>query len=173
MMQEKRKDEPVPVTEDHAGKKKNKADKTDLPPIGYEYLDHTADIQLHGWGPTVSNAFEQGALAMFNYISELDNYEVIPEQNVSVSVEGHDMQSLLFNFLDEFLCAFNCDRMICKEVKILEFDKTAFKIKAEGRGEKFSKAKHTGGTEIKAITYSAMEIYEEDGQAHVLVIVDI
>ena len=41
------------------------------PLVGYEYLDHTADVQLHAWGPTLKESFEQCAKAMFGYITEL------------------------------------------------------------------------------------------------------
>ena len=41
------------------------------------------------------------------------------------------------------------------------------------RGEKFSKAKHGQGTEIKAITYSAMKIIEQPEKGEIYVIVDI
>ena len=41
------------------------------PIFGYEYLDHTADVQLHAWGPSLKEAFEQCAKAMFGYITEL------------------------------------------------------------------------------------------------------
>mmetsp|Transcript_19862 Transcript_19862/g.59983 ORF Transcript_19862/g.59983 Transcript_19862/m.59983 type:complete len:169 (+) Transcript_19862:216-722(+) len=42
----------------------------------FEYLDHTADIQLHAWGATHAKAFEQVALAMFNYMTPLEGIAV-------------------------------------------------------------------------------------------------
>jgi len=40
-------------------------------------------------------------------------------------------------------------------------------------GEKFDRGKHASGTEVKAITYSNMQIRERPGDAEVFVIVDI
>ena len=41
------------------------------------------------------------------------------------------------------------------------------------KGEHFERGRHSSGTEIKAITYSAMQITEKDNDAEVFVIVDI
>ncbi|PNH08121.1 Protein archease-like [Tetrabaena socialis] len=41
------------------------------------------------------------------------------------------------------------------------------------QGEVFERGRHEAGTEIKAITYSAMSIREGEGDAEVFVIVDI
>jgi len=142
--------------------------------VKYEYLDHTADIQIHSWGKDLSEAFEQAALAMFNYMVELDKVEVdnsIPPREIEA--EGHDMDSLLFQFMDEFLFVFCTEWLVCTEITITEFDKENFKIKAHGKGEKLDKKKHTTGTEVKAITYSAMQIRDEPGKAEIYIIVDI
>lgn len=44
---------------------------------------------------------------------------------------------------------------------------------ARRRGERFDRERHVSGTEVKAITYSAMQILERPGDAEVFVIVDI
>ncbi|XP_058958479.2 protein archease-like isoform X1 [Pocillopora verrucosa] len=141
-------------------------------PIKYEYLDHTADVQLHAWGDDLKEAFEQVATAMFGYMTELTTVEI--EKTMEITAQGDDMINLLFHFLDEFLFLM-CDDpyFIVKEVEILEFDKENFSIRAVGRGELFDLNKHPQGTEVKAITYSNMQIYDENDKHEVYVIIDI
>lgn len=133
--------------------------------------------------------------------------------------EGHDLQSLLFNFLDELLFGFATDFFVACQLRVTELDLAAFRIKAEGcalqgarcmvlhrgaellcdssihegacrrrvwkhavrqpcpqhgspdlcssaprlarrRGETFDRQRHVCGTEVKAITYSAMQVGE-------------
>jgi len=141
-------------------------------PVKYEYLDHTADVQLHAWGDDLKEAFEQVATAMFGYMTELSSIDIA--RTVEVTAEGDDMIGLLFHFLDEFLFLM-CDDpyFIVKEVEILEFDKDNFKIRAVGRGEDFDLEKHPQGTEVKAITYSNMQVHDNDDKHEVYVIIDI
>eukprot|EP00887_Chlorella_sp_A99_P007899 scaffold20.g7899.t1 len=139
----------------------------------FEYLDHTADVQLHSWGNTLEEAFEQAALAMFNYMTPLSGIAVDEGATRTYEAEGHDMHSLLFNFLDELLFTFSTEFFVCREVRVTSLDRGAFRIAAEGRGERFDRARHAAGTEVKAITYSAMQITEKPGDAEIFVIVDI
>ncbi|GIM01884.1 hypothetical protein Vretimale_6669, partial [Volvox reticuliferus] len=125
----------------------------------FEYLDHTADVQLHAWGRDLKEAFENCALAMFNYMSPLEY--VRPRTTRSYRAEGHDLPSLLFAFLDELLFVFATELFLAAEVKITSFDRNNFVIEAEGGGEIFDREMHEIGTEIKAITYSAMSITEQ------------
>jgi SHS2 domain-containing protein len=46
-------------------------------------------------------------------------------------------------------------------------------LKIPSLGEKYDKIKHTQGTEIKAITYSNMQVIESNDFSEVYVIVDI
>ncbi|XP_065192643.1 protein archease-like [Sycon ciliatum] len=138
----------------------------------YEYLDHTADIQIHCWGDTLEEAFEQAVVAMNGYQTELEKIDMTSTQ--TVEAEGEDALSLLFHFLDEFLFIFAADPFfVAREVKILEFDRENWRIVAEGRGEAFDLEKHPQGTEVKAITYSNMQIHEKDGRHDCYFILDI
>ena len=58
-------------------------------------------------------------------------------------------------------------------MKILEFDKEKFTIKARGVGEEFQLGKHPQGTEVKAITYSNMQIRSAGDKNDLYVIIDI
>lgn len=71
-------------------------------------------IRLHSWGETMEEAFEQCAVAMFNYMTDLDRVEV--KQAYIVEAEGHDMQSLLFHFLDELLFMFCAEPFLVARV---------------------------------------------------------
>ncbi|XP_057413461.1 protein archease isoform X1 [Balaenoptera acutorostrata] len=120
-----------------------KAIKAKYPPVNrkYEYLDHTADVQLHAWGDTLEEAFEQCAMAMFGYMTDTGTVE--PLQATEVETQGDDLQSLLFHFLDEWLYKFSADEFfVAREVKVLNIDQRNFKLRSIGWGEKFSLSKH-------------------------------
>ncbi|GIL49953.1 hypothetical protein Vafri_6248, partial [Volvox africanus] len=87
--------------------------------------------------------------------------------------EGHDLPSLLFAFLDELLFVFSTELFLAARVKITALDRNNFVIEVEGEGETFDRERHEVGTEIKAITYSAMSIVERPEDTEVFVIVDI
>uniref|UniRef100_A0A4W3JAA1 Protein archease n=1 Tax=Callorhinchus milii TaxID=7868 RepID=A0A4W3JAA1_CALMI len=134
-----------------------RATKAKYPPVNkkYEYLDHTADVQLHSWGGTLEEAFEQVAMSMFDYMTDIET--VHPTDTLEVKAEGDDMMSLLFHFLNEWLYRFSADMyFIPREVKV---SSNNFALILQG-------------TEVKAITYSAMQIHETE-TAEIFVIIDI
>uniref|UniRef100_A0A2K5R2X6 Protein archease n=1 Tax=Cebus imitator TaxID=2715852 RepID=A0A2K5R2X6_CEBIM len=119
---------------------------------------------LHAWGDTLEEAFEQCAMAMFGYMTDTGTVE--PLQTVEVETQGDDLQSLLFHFLDEWLYKFSADEFFIPRVsKDFSFLLSKWILK-------FSLSKHPQGTEVKAITYSAMQVYNEE-KPEVFVIIDI
>jgi len=145
-----------------------------IPEAKYEYLDHTADVQLHAWGTDLKEAFENVGMAMFGYMTDIETVDMSLQTHMEA--EGDDMEGLLFHFLDEWLFIFSADDFfIPRKIVVTEFDKENFKIKSVGYGEAFDIQKHPQGTEVKAITYSAMQVYDdnEKDQHEVFVIIDI
>ena len=151
-------------------------------PCQYEHLEHTADVQIHSWGVCLEEAFAQQVLGIMSLITELPTVRVSEERAPGarwpscarqVSSEGHDLPSLLFNFLDEWLCQFNVELFVCRRLKVLSLDRENWAIESVGVGETFELGRHPQGLEVKAITYSAMRITEVDRRADVLVIVDV
>jgi len=149
------------------------------PKRGYEYLDHTADVQLHAWGSDLSAAFEECAKAMFGYMTDLDTVSECKTESIRAS--GSDLENALFSFLDEWLFLFSAEPFFIPfKIDITKFERNSQEegeeevmIEANGFGETFDLNKHPQGTEVKAITYSAMQIHEKPGFAEVFVIIDI
>jgi len=132
----------------------------------YQYHDHTADIIVHSWGKTRAEAFAQSVVGMFNYMTEVENIEMV--QAVDVEAKGHDLLDLLYHLLDEFLFVFGDKMHVSRCVEILEFDEADLRIRARGYGERMDikaikangEQKHKQGTEIKAITMHMMRILD-------------
>jgi SHS2 domain-containing protein len=82
------------------------------------------------------------------------------EVGVAFEVEAHDAHSLLFAFLDELLFRFHTDMTVCRRVQVGPIDRVNWRVRCVGRGERFVDGVHEQGTEIKAITYSAMQIVD-------------
>ena len=104
----------------------------------------------------------------------------------------------MYDFLEEILFIFTTEFLIFNWVEITEFDPVNFKLDFVGYlpasflfpfpsalmahgggvrryGERWDEEKHPQGTEVKAITYSAMKIYPPSPtrKAEIFVIVDI
>ena len=112
------------------------------------------------------------AITMFGYMTELETVEY--RKSFEITANGHDLNSLLFHFLDELLVAFSCEEyLLFKDVEITELDLDQWSITAVGYGECMDLNKHPQGTEVKAITYSAMQIKSTKRKCECLVVVDI
>ncbi|XP_051892418.1 protein archease isoform X2 [Pristis pectinata] len=110
-------------------------------------------------------------MAMFGYMTDIETVQ--PLKTLEVKAEGHDMLSLLYNFMTEWLYQFSAETFfIPREMKVVQIDRTNYTIRSIGWGEEFDLAKHPQGTEVKAITYSAMQIHEEESP-QIFVIIDI
>jgi SHS2 domain-containing protein len=140
---------------------------------GFEFLEHTADMYIVGYGKTLAEAFANTAVGLGFMIVSSDN--VKPEIKKSIKVEAEDNQALLFEFLSKFLYFQDADSLIFHKVKVekIEEKNGKWSLIATAWGEKFDDKRHETGTHVKAITYHYIEIGKEKGKYKVKVLVDI
>ncbi len=141
---------------------------------GFRYINHTADIQSQSWGRTLEEAFSQCALSLMTIITP--NLEKIsPQIEKSVKIKAEDKEALLFDFLSEFLYIFDVEGLIFNEINVEYIEKINkhYKLEVTMKGEKFNKKKHDIGTEVKAITYSFINIDESEDDVKINIVFDI
>jgi SHS2 domain-containing protein len=112
-------------------------------------------------------------MGMFAYMTDIDRIENRDMKQIDIQGEG-DLQNLLYKFLSEWLEIYGTeDYFIARKIEINLFDRNELRIIARGYGETFNLSRHPQGTEVKAITYSNMQIHEETPTHDIYVIVDI
>jgi SHS2 domain-containing protein len=141
---------------------------------GFEFRDHTADVQVRSWGPSLEEAFSQTAYSLMTTITpNLNKIAVKVERKITV--EAEDIEALLFDFLSEFLYIFDVEELIFNQIYVHQIERLNdnFKLFATLKGEKFDLDKHEIGTEVKAITYSFMNIEKKHESTIIDIVFDI
>lgn len=137
----------------------------------YEFLDHPADVGFRAWGRRLEELFANAARALVECGWELEPIRV--RRAVPVRAEGHDLESLLYNWLSEILSRMEAESWVFKEFRVprvrLPVGQGNGEVRGVGRGERFDPARHRGRTYVKAVTYHqlAVERREHGWQATV------
>ena len=132
----------------------------------YELLEHTADVMIKAHGSDLEECFANAAYALFDQITDVSN--VGTSEEVRFVVSGHDNESLLFNFLSEFLFIHDAKHLLLSEFQV-KIKGTSLQCTA--KGEKFDPERHAYRHDVKAITYHMLEVNTEEPS--VTVILDI
>jgi SHS2 domain-containing protein len=143
--------------------------------LKFEFFDVTADVGYTAYGNTLSEAFGNAALAMFEVIT--DTSKVKPKITKHLKVESEDEKALLYDWLSELLFVHDTEYLVFSdfEVKIestIKKGETIFILEASASGEEFNREVHESRDEVKAVTYHMMNIKKENG-CEVRVILDI
>lgn len=107
-------------------------------------------------------------------MTELEYVEILQKEEIEAT--GSDLETLLYRFLDELLFLFSVEpNLVCRKLVITEFvtEGENLRCKCTCYGEEFTLGKHPQGTEVKAITYSAMQILKKPDRCEIFVIIDI
>ena len=136
----------------------------------YELLEHTADIFIKANGKTLSEAFENAAIGMFDIIYPTAKVGSVGEYQLEH--KSSDLEQLLVEWLSELLYIYETQNVLFSSFKV-QIDETQLSLKCQAFGEKVDPAKHKISDEIKAVTYHMLEIGRENDGYFVKVLFDV
>jgi len=134
----------------------------------FKFLEHTADIKFKAFGKTIEEVFENSALAIANIMYK---GKVKKEKKLRINVRGKDFESLLYNFLEEFLFLFDSENFLLSDVKNIKINEKNLTVEAEVSGDDAKNYKISA--HIKAITYNEMYIKKTKKGREAQVVVDV
>ncbi len=137
----------------------------------FKFLDiSTADVAFEAYGKTLDELFANSALAMFEVM--VDTSKVEKRMEKKINVEGEDLESLMFNWLNELLYWYGAEGLVFSHFDVKVYREN-FKLEAKVFGEKIDPERHEVKTEVKAATYHKLKVWNEDGIWKARVILDI
>lgn len=134
----------------------------------FKFLEHTADIKFQAFGKSLEEVFENSALALFGVLCD---GKVKEKKSFKINAKGEDFESLLYDFLEEFLVLFESENFLPSKIKNLKIDEKKFEISAEIVGD--NSEKYEISNHIKAITYNEMFVRAENGKWISQVVLDV
>lgn len=134
----------------------------------FKFLEHTADVKFQAFGKSIEEAFENSALAV---IATIHKGKIKEGKKIRIKTKGKDLESLLYNFLEELLYLLDAKNFLCSKVQRIKIDKKNFKLEAAASGDKASN--YEISNPVKAITYNDMFVKHEKGAWRVQVVLDV
>ena len=135
----------------------------------YQAFDHTADIGLHAFGDTLAELFIHAAHGMESLMVAPEQVRVVTRRDITV--DGHDVVSLLIAWLNELIFLFDTEYLLFRTFEIDAITETH--LIAHASGEPYDAQRHELSSAIKAVTWHEATVQHTDGGYKARVIFDI
>jgi SHS2 domain-containing protein len=131
--------------------------------MGYRWVDHTAELELHIAAPTETAVFEEALRAFGELIGDGSTGDQVA---FDVKLASPDRAALLVRWLDELVYRAETEDVVPAEVQRLELGGDRLVATVRGfRGE----PRHL----VKGVTYNGLAFDREDGGYHATVVLDV
>jgi SHS2 domain-containing protein len=140
---------------------------------GFRFHEHTADITIECWAPTLQEAFVEAARATFEVI--LDTSTVDPIHCVAVEATGIDLKELLVEWIGRLIALVDINDQFYSQFEVDEITRYdgLYTLRGRAWGEDFNLGKHDTRTEVKAMTYADMSIEQSEEKTTVWFTLDL
>ena len=118
---------------------------------GYEILEHTADVGLRAWGPSLEGCFSQATWGLAEIIGIAAPG---PGERVRIEVTATDLGGLLVDWLSEVLYLHDSRDALLAGVEVDSVEPEV----ARGTITLAERDRPVEGTQVKAITYHRLSV---------------
>jgi SHS2 domain-containing protein len=134
----------------------------------FDLRDHTADVAVEATAPTLGGVFAAVADGMAAAMCE-DVPETGERRDIAVAAESRE--ALLFDYLDELIYERDVQDVlpVDNDATVTETD-GEWRVSASYRGVPLATV---SAREVKAVTYSEMDLSERDAGWHAYVVLDV
>ena len=133
---------------------------------GYEILEHTADLGVGAWAPTLEVAFEQAAWALVDLLDVRATEEGTPRE---LTLSAPDAGSLLVDFLGELIYLLEAEEAAVSGIAVRRVSDTEL----DAEVSLAALTRRPEGVVVKAATYHQLRVDRDDDRAEVRVFLDV
>lgn len=135
--------------------------------MSFEEVSHTADVKIHVSAPELGILFSEAFRALMQVTYGTARHGGTIRK---LTIGSTDTDSLLTDFLSEVLFVSEVEGLVFSDAHIVI---EGYSLIAELDGEPFDPALHSGGTEVKGISYSGLAIMHDANGYMVDIIFDV
>jgi SHS2 domain-containing protein len=135
----------------------------------FEFLDHTGDLGIRVFGKSLPDLFRHASEALFHVITDPETIQC--RETRRISLQGHDLEELLIDWLNEFIYLFETQGLLFRDFDFSSLD--AQSLEASARGEPYDASRHPIKTTVKSATHHQLHIRREKGLWKAQVILDL
>jgi SHS2 domain-containing protein len=134
----------------------------------WEHFTHKADIGIRGFGPTLTDAFAMGALALTNIVT--DSNKIKANKKIHISCTAPDEEILFADWLNAIIYKMDTLNMLFCEFNI-KLDH--LNLEATIKGEPIDRNRHQPAVDVKGATYTELKVYKEKGRWIAQCVIDV
>lgn len=135
--------------------------------MSFEEIPHTADIKIRVRAPTLESLFSETFKALMQVLYGKNRTGGVIRE---IRVESTDNESLITDFLSEVLFISEVENLVFADARITI---TGPILTAQLTGEQFDPLRHSGGSEVKGISYSGLAIMHDKNGYMLEIIFDV
>lgn len=134
----------------------------------YRFIEHTADVGIEVYSPTLEGVFETAGAALFDLIAP---GAAAPAGGRTVEAEGEEPEVLLVNLLNDLLLLFETEGLLFRSLKTRSLE--GGRLVLDARCERLDPDGEGVETVVKAATFHDVILEEQARRWHALVYLDL